>query len=71
SSTPQPEAFVVSQIQTVSSHKLDQPAWAVHLAALVAVDVTPPSFGRGRLSVHARSLSPNLAHFAQEPSAAD
>ncbi|MFD5426789.1 hypothetical protein ACFWI9_15075, partial [Streptomyces sp. NPDC127084] len=31
SSTPQPEAFVVSQIQTVSSHKLDQPAWAVHL----------------------------------------
>jgi hypothetical protein len=31
SSTPQPEAFAVTQIQTVSSHVLNQPAWAVHL----------------------------------------
>ncbi|KAF4408573.1 DUF397 domain-containing protein [Streptomyces lycii] len=37
SSTPQPGAFVISQIQTVSSHKLDQPGWAVHLGDNAAV----------------------------------
>ncbi|MFB7090343.1 acyl-CoA dehydrogenase family protein, partial [Streptomyces sp. NPDC056296] len=35
SSTPQPEAFAVLQIQTVSSHKLDQPGWAVQLVRKV------------------------------------
>ena len=31
SSTPLPEAFVIPQVQTVSSHR-DQPRWAVQLA---------------------------------------
>ncbi|EPR67629.1 hypothetical protein ADICYQ_3353 [Cyclobacterium qasimii M12-11B] len=30
-STPQPEAFLTPKAQGVSPHKLNQPAWAVHL----------------------------------------
>jgi hypothetical protein len=33
-----PEAFLITQIHTVSSHNLNQPAWAVHLVRVESAE---------------------------------